>query len=305
MKVDKTHWFIIANPAAGKGKVRKRLPQIKKEWQETKLSGKLVETTHRGHAIELAQMAIEQGYRKILAVGGDGTGNEVINGIFNQNQISTSEITYCLLPIGTGNDWVKTHQISKKLSDFWSMMKKEKTIIHDIGQVDYQKAGQREKRFFINVAGLADDAYVVQKTEQSRKTPYLWLTLTSLFSYRLPKARILYDQQTVEDYFYTINAGICRYSGGGMRIVPHAKPDDGQLALTFARQLSKWGVISNSYRFYNGTIGDHPQVSCVQVQKIRVEAIQEPIGVEVDGEYLGETPVDISILPAVLRVLVP
>jgi diacylglycerol kinase family enzyme len=113
----------------------------------------------------------------------------------------------------------------------------------------------------------------------------------------------MFNGRKVEDEFYTINVGLCRYSGGGMQLVPHAIPDDGLLALTFARKLPKLEVLLQSGRFYKGTLLEHPRIEGYQTDHVRVEAADdEPCLVEADGEFLGQTPVEFSIIPAALKL---
>jgi len=190
------------------------------------------------------------------------------------------------------------------------MLKKEKTIYQDAGLVKCVFDGKKVERYFINVAGMAYDAFGTQLSEGKNwrfpKIQYLLLALQGLFKYKIHRAKLIFDDKEIVDYFYIINAGICKYSGGGMQLVPHAIPDDGKFALTFARQLSKLAVILNTYRFYNASLLEHSKVEGFFTKKIRVETMDnEPTGVEVDGEYVGETPVEFSIFPKALKVVVP
>lgn len=302
-------WFFIVNPVAGNGKARQKwlkyLPLLERELGELDW----VYTKRKGHAITLAQEAIRQGYQKIVAVGGDGTNNEVINGIFQQGE-KRKALLYTLLPVGTGNDWIRTHHIPRKIERWIAMVKRGHTISHDVGVVYYQRDGIPCKRFFINIAGLAYDAYVVRFTGKYRswvasKFFYLLLTLVLLFAYRFSKARVVTDQQTTEGMFYTINVGICRHSGGGMQLVPHAVPDSGTFALTLARKMSRLSVLLNTPRFYNGRIGAHPKVTLSHSTELQVETTAgPPLMVEVDGEWLGYTPATFIILKGALKVIV-
>jgi diacylglycerol kinase (ATP) len=305
-------WFVIANPVAGNGRVRKRWARIEAALREHLPKHRLVFTSYSGEAIELAAQAIREGCRHLIAVGGDGTNNEVINGIFQQQEVPPLEITYTLLPVGTGNDWIKTHGISHNLKRWIEMLRQGNTFVQDVGVVRYQQLdGQPGQRYFANVAGMAYDAYVARYSAQyghwvSNKIFYLYFVVRCLFQYRLLPARVRFDGQTVEDFLYTVNVGICRYSGGGMLLVPHAEPDDGQLALTIARRLSKLGVLLNTYRFYTGTIGGHPRIDTFQVKNIEVESVDgQPTLLEADGEFLGQTPAVFGIVEKALRVVVP
>ncbi|MEZ5042374.1 MAG: diacylglycerol kinase family lipid kinase [Saprospiraceae bacterium] len=312
MQTQITHWYIIVNPAAGKGKAARLWPQIAQLLTQEGIAFEVAFTQQHRHATELAMQAIAQGHRHLIGVGGDGTNNEVINGIFQQQSVPSTDILYALLPIGTGNDWIKTHGIPKKLHAWLAMLKTGQIDYQDIGWVEYQQEAGRRKHFFANVAGMAYDAFVVHHVERAKsslpsKFIYLWVVLRCLWLYQLCRARLIFNDQSVEDHFYTINVGICKYSGGGMQFVPHASPKDGHLALTYVGPLSKWEVIKNTYRFYNGSLGAHPKVRTLQVQSLEVQSLanQTPTLLEVDGEYLGHTPVTFGILAGALRFICP
>ncbi len=304
-------WLIIVNPAAASGKVKKNWDKIKSLLDEHINDYKVVFTNAPKHAIQLTIDGIGEGYRKIIAVGGDGTNNEVANGIFSQQEVPTNEIIYSLLPVGTGNDWVKTHKIPQKLTTCLTYIKQMKTSYQDVGLVYYHKNGVQEKRYFVNVAGMAYDAFIAeyiedQKQVVSNKFLYLFLVLKCLFKYDFRKAKVTFDGEVVEDYFHLINVGICRYSGGGMQLVPHAIADDGMMAMTLARKLPKLKVIFNTAKLYNGKINQLKEVSTHYAKHIKVESTNgKPTQLEVDGEYLGETPVEYQILEKSLQIIVP
>jgi len=191
------------------------------------------------------------------------------------------------------------------------LLKKRKTTYQDIGVVSYLNNGAVRKRYFVNVAGMAYDAFVVKETEKqssifSNKLFYLFSLMRYLFQYKLQKAKIQFNDFEMIDHFYTINVGICRFAGGGMEIVPHAVPNDGQLAITIAGRLSKLSILLNTYRFYNGTIAKLSKISTHFSTNIKVESLEnDPILLEVDGELLGHTPVEFGIVPNALKILIP
>ena len=306
--MEQPFWYIIANPTSGGDAVRKCWPAIELLLQELGFSYSVHFTERAGHATRLAEDAILNGQRHLLGIGGDGTNHEIANGILGQTFLPSAEVTYALLPVGTGNDWARNYGLPIDPRRRLEQILLGETVLQDAGLVTYYQAGQPAKRYFVNVAGLAYDGYIGQQMAQHRVTKrwqYLLLVAKYLFQYRLKKARISYDDREVEDYFYTINVGICRYSGGGMQFVPQAVPDDGLFALTFARRLQKWEVLLQTRRFYNGTLLDHPQVEGCQARSIRIEAAgAEPTLLEADGEFLGETPVAFMLLEKALRVVV-
>ncbi len=247
-------WRFIVNPAAGGGKVRRKWPALERQLYTKGFHFDVVFTERKFHAAELAVQAIAEGIRQIVAVGGDGTAHEVVNGIFTQNTCPPEDVTFTLLPIGTGNDWIKTHRIPKNFGNWLLFFQKGKTSFQDIGRLDYQENGSTERRYFINVAGLSYDGYVARQAEQYKSLAsntflYLFLIFRCLFQFRIPRSGVQFGGRTAEDFFYTINIGICRYSGGGLQLVPHALPDDGLLALTLIKRVRKWGCCSSPLCF--------------------------------------------------------
>lgn len=300
-------WFIIVNPASGNGAAERLWPQVEQVLQSLGISYTVHFTERRGHAMRLVDDAVLKGYRYLLGIGGDGTNHEIVNGILQQTTVASPDIYYALLPVGTGNDWARMYQIPSDPLLRLKRLLEPQTVFQDAGWVRYQRDGQPQERFFVNVAGMAYDGYIGQQLERSPVTnrfQYLLAVSKYLFQYSLSKARITFDGQTAEDFFYTINIGLCKYSGGGMQFVPQAVPNDGLFALTFARSLPKWEVLLQTPRFYNGTLLQHPRIEGHQAKNIRVEHTDgTPTLLEADGEFLGETPVEFRILENALRIV--
>jgi YegS/Rv2252/BmrU family lipid kinase len=305
-------WYLIVNPSSGSGKGMKHWKSIEKILNNMGLVYAVGMSEYHGHAIELAKQAVENGYTHLVAVGGDGTANEVINGMMLQQAKPTQQLTFGIIPVGTGNDWIKTHKIPHQYKKAILLLKGGHTKLHDIGKVHYQdEQGQAQSRYFINVAGLGYDAYVTKASNERRRWSnsrlfYLYLILKCSTEYKAQRLRISFDDQVVEDSFYSIAVGQCIFNGGGAQFVPHASPFDGLFALTLVRNVSMWDVLLNSRKFYNGRIVDHPQVKTYQVSRLRIESLDaQPTGIEVDGEYLGHSPVDFEMLPGAIQVLIP
>lgn len=300
-------WHIIANPTSGNGKVERRWPRVERLLQELGFSYSVHFTERRGHAVQLVEEAVLKGRLHILGIGGDGTNHEIANGILSQTFVPPGRISYALLPAGTGNDWARQYDIPIDPRRRLERLLEQKTIFQDAGMVRYFRDGKQQKRFFVNVAGMAYDGFIGKKLTENRvanRLHYLFLVAKYLFAYELSKARISFDGQQAEDFFYTVNVGLCRYSGGGMQFVPQAVPDDGLFALTFARRLPKWEVLLQTPRFYNGTLLSHPKVEGFQAKSVRVEHIGDtPTLLEADGEFLGETPVEFVLLEKALRIV--
>ncbi len=303
-------WYIVMNPVAGGGKASKEWDKMVNLFNKHQMSFEVGKTKDKDHAIDLTISAIEKGYRNIIAIGGDGTNNEVVNGIFKQTKVKPSEIKYTLIPVGTGNDWIRTYKIPKNYKKWIPLISQKKTVKQDIGYVTYYSEGIQKDRYFVNVAGMAYDAFIGMKSAEKKggvsKLVYLSLVISQLFKYKNRKAAVLFENQIVEAEFYSINVGICKYSGGGMQLCPHAIPNDGLLALGYDTGLTKSEVILITPSLFTGNIAKHKKVFAHQVKSLKVEAREEtPTLLEVDGEFLGETPCEFTIRENVLNVIIP
>jgi diacylglycerol kinase (ATP) len=308
----KTKWYLVVNPIAGNGKGKKYWPSIQALLKKTGVEYEFGITEHEQHAIELAKNAVLAGYKYIGAVGGDGTVNEVINGMCDQGKIPTNELTFAIIPIGTGNDWIRTHKIPINYKKAILLISKGKTKPHDVGKVFYHTAdGIQEHRHFVNVAGLAYDAFVTKATKVRPKWGnsqlyYLYLILSCVTQFKPTPVKVIFDGEEMEHPFFNITIGQCIYNGGGTMLLPHANPNDGLFALTMFKNIKPWEVVFKSHKFYNGSIIKHKEAFTTQAKHIRIEAPHKtPAFIEVDGEYLGQTPIDIEMLAAAINIIVP
>jgi YegS/Rv2252/BmrU family lipid kinase len=281
-------------------------PAIERILQNLGFSYTVQFTEERGHAARLVEDVLLKGGRYLLGIGGDGTNHEIIQGVFAQKVVSPQEVTYALLPFGTGNDWARQYGIPHHPQVRLERLLRLETVWQDVGYVRFMRDGHSDTRYFVNVAGMAYDGFIGKKLMEKpvrNKIQYLLAVAQYLLAYQLTKARIEYDGKIAEDYFYTINIGLCRFSGGGMQLVPQAIPDDGLFALTFARKISKLAVMLQTPRFYNGTLLKHRKIEGCQAKSIKVTHVgNTPTLLEADGEFLGETPVSFELLERALRV---
>jgi len=310
MKNDK--WFLIINPQAGGGKGRKHWPSIQKLLKHTGIEHEHAFSKYRGEAIEIAQKAVEEGFRKLVAVGGDGTANEVINGMFLQEEVPPESLIFAIIPVGTGNDWIKTHGIPNNYKKSILLMRAGITLVHDIGKIIYHnKEGEAQTRYFLNVAGLAYDAFVTKASQENNRWGhsamyYLYLIVRSVTKFKPTNVTINFDGQQMEHPFYNITIGQCQYNGGGTRLVPQADPRDGQFALTLFKDISPWEVVFKAPQFYSGSVVKHKEAFVTQAKHILIQASEDkPAFVEADGEFLGQTPVEFIMLPKAVQVIVP
>ncbi len=305
-------WYLIINPAASGGLVKKKWAEIKKLFLANEIEFEYAFTEYPMHAIEIVDTAIKKGHRNFIGIGGDGTNNEIINGLLKQKEVPSTELLYTLFPLGTGNDWIKTHRIPKKPKKWFDAMSKARIQQHDAGLVLYEQNEIMTSRFFVNVAGLAYDAFVLQ-TAKKEEIPldnqwaYLMGVLRCLFKFKPRPIRLRIDDKQMEEVYFTINIGICKYSGGGMQLVPHAQPDNGKLALMTAKDITPLNIILNFPKLYGGRVKNYKKALLEDTKNILVEAAKNtpPTFIEVDGELIGQAPAEFSVQEKALRVLVP
>ncbi len=301
-------WYIIVNPNAGKGLGERDWDKIESLLKQYQLQYRVRFTQSKGHAIQLTREGIKQGYRNLLAVGGDGTMNEVVNGCFRQKVCPTKELNLSIITVGTGNDWGRMFGIPNGYREAIRVIREKKTCLHDTGVVHYYHGAQRDKRYFINIAGLGFDALVTKRTNSQKerghsgKALYFWNLLSSLLAYSHTQAQIVIDGEKIVNKVFTISLGIGRYSGGGMMQTPHALHDDGLFDITVIKKMRKGEVIRNLKLLYNGKILTHPKVEGYIGKDILIDS--DPlIHLEVDGESLGHSPFEFQIIPRSINIV--
>lgn len=304
-------WMVIVNPNAGVGKGEKDWDKIKELLVKHKIQFETVFTTHKEHAIALTTKFIKKGYRKFIVAGGDGTLNEVVNGIFFQKNVPTSDLLLAMIPVGTGNDWCRMFHIPFKYQEAIQVIKAENFIIQDIGKVSYFSSSSSKKRYFINVAGMGYDAIVAAKTNKDKEKghggaiTYLKNLFTSLLFFKHSETVVKIDgaNDGIKSKTFSLSVGICKYNGGGMMQLPNAIPDDGLLDMTHIRKLGKFTVLKEVKNLYDGSFIKHPKVDTYTGKTFQITS-EPPISLEADGESLGHSPFTFEIIPKSLRVVV-
>jgi len=301
-------WLCIVNPNAGNRKCEKDWPLIRSLIEGSGMESCFVYTKGRDDASQLARDGLGKGYKKFAVIGGDGTLNEVINGLLSSEEIPEN-IMVGMVPVGTGNDWCRMFNIPFDYASAIQTLIEEKVFKQDIGKVSYHNNEDEKTRYFINVAGMGYDAVVASKTNKDKekgkgtKLSYMLNIFTCLFSYKTLSANITVDDNCFNRKVFSMNVGVCRYNGGGMLQVPDAIPDDGLLDLTIIKKISRWKVVINTRRLYDGSIGSLSFVELRKASNIKVDA-GKLMTLEVDGESLGNDPFQFTIIPSAISVIV-
>jgi YegS/Rv2252/BmrU family lipid kinase len=301
-------WMVIVNPNAGRGLGKKDWNRISELLKARHLRFIPAFTEARKHAVKLTHEAIAAGFRRIIVVGGDGTMNEVVNGVFTQDKVASAEITLAMISVGTGNDWGKMFGIPQQYDDAIELISRGQDMLQDAGKVSYFHGTQQEHRYFLNIAGLGFDAVVTRRTNiqkdkgRSGKALYFYNLLRSLILYRHTYVEVEIDDTRICQDVFTISIGIGRYSGGGMRQTPQARPDDGLFDITIVKKIRKGEIILSLKKLYDGTILEHPKIEGYTGKVVLIDS--DPlIHLEADGESLGHSPIRFDIIPKSIRII--
>jgi diacylglycerol kinase (ATP) len=299
-------FFIVINPSSGNTNFKKSWETITHFLKLKKINFSYSFTEYRKHEVILVDKAIKQGYRNIISVGGDGTLHHVVNGIMKQRYIKTSKIKLGVIPLGTGNDWIKTYGIPLSIKKSINIIISNKTIYQDIGYINML---DNKIEYFNNLAGIGYDGYIVNKLTSLKKIgsiAFLISGLYGLFFYKKKKYEIKINNISLNKKCLMILVGLCKYSGGGLRVTKNPNPKDGLLDITLVKNFSFFELLFNIPKLYNGKIVNHKKVSTFKTKKIIVKNISNNNSfIEADGEIIGINNFNISIIPQAIQFIIP
>jgi diacylglycerol kinase (ATP) len=308
--MNEAKWFVIVNPSAGGGKAQKHIHEIELLLKIESLEFEIDVTARAGDALDIATVAIKDGYKKFIVVGGDGTLNEVSNAILSQDKVDSKEIILSQLPLGTGNDWRRTYGIPSNLKECIQIIKAGKTVLQDVGFITFQKDGAQKQQYYINVAGCGFDAHVTADANKKKLAgksgtmTYIGSLISSLGTYKEPEVSIEIDCEKHATHMFTVLAGICKYAGNAMKLVPHAVPNSGKLEIVWVEKMSRLKIVMNIVSLFSGSFTKLKEVHLDSCRYLKVSSNSKLL-LQVDGESVGEAPLEIRIEPSRLRVIVP
>ena len=293
----------LVNPAAENGAAGRRWPELAHEAASLGLQGETRFSERPGHLTELAREAATDA-DLLVAVGGDGTVNEVVNGI------AGLDVELALIPRGTGGDFVRTFGIPRKLDRAVEVALRGRTRAIDLGRGRYRSwAGEDEESYFANIASAGMSGAIAKRTNETSKAlggkvSYAWATVAVFSRWRSDEVRVRVDGTEQAGRMHDVIVANGRYLGGGMKMVPEAEPDDGLLDVLLIGDLTKRDLLLTMPKTYRGKHLPHPKATLLRGTTVEIDA-PEPLPVELDGEQPGTTPVRFEIVPRALRLRVP
>lgn len=301
-------YCLIVNPTSGRGNGESSIPLIEAKLKELGLDFILERTQRPGHAIELAQQAAQAGAQVVVAAGGDGTANEVLNGLVRARLQGLPAPAMGLIPVGRGNDFGFGIGIPHDLSIACQALAADQRRSIDVGLA--QGGDYPQGRYFGNGVGIGFDAVVGFEALKMKKLSgfpsYIVAALKTIFLYfKAPMLEIAFNDQAFTQSSLMVSVMNGRRMGGGFMMAPHAEHGDGQFDLCIVAQVSKPGIFALIPKFMQGTQEGHPAVRTARTQKITVTAIKGWLPAHADGETLCEKGqrLEISLLPQMLEVI--
>jgi diacylglycerol kinase (ATP) len=297
----------IVNPVAGAGRTGREWPRIMDLFRANGLRFEYDITEAPGHAIELAREAARNGYDMVVSVGGDGTINEIVNGLYASGNIK--DATLGIVSTGTGSDYIRTVGVPRRSEEACRCLLSRRKRLVDLGIVEYTSNGRKEERLFVNFAGFGFDAEIVRRTTRQFKSlgavpSYLLGVLATFISYQNRDISISLDGESLDTRVCTVIMNNGRYGGGRMFTAPNADLADGLLDVLFVGDLSKPDLLWSIQRIYRGTHLTHPKVTMKKAKEIEVRSSTGKMQIQADGELLGEVPARFRVLPSLLNVIV-
>jgi YegS/Rv2252/BmrU family lipid kinase len=298
----------ILNPQAGGRQTAKAWAEIRPHLERPVQT---LETRAPGHAIELTRLALKGGATTIIAVGGDGTINEVVNGFFENDRVISSEAALAIVPHGTGSDFVRILNLPREQTRLARTILEGVSSLVDVMKVAYTRMdGQDAFRYSLNVTSFGMGGAVAARANRSTKplggkAAFLAATIETAMAFAGNSVTLTLDGASMPDEKITnVAVGNGQFHGSGMWVCPDASIQDGLLNVTVIPRLSLFELLRNLPVLYNGQIYSHPKVKSYRAKFVQASS-PDRVLIEIDGESLGRLPAAITILPQALRILTP
>src|SRR5262245_39511506 len=296
---------VIVNPRSQGGRLGKRWPELADTigrafpFDEAK-------TQCAGDATRLAREALRAGYERVVAIGGDGTVNETVNGFFDEAGAPIApDASFALIPFGTGGDFRRTFHLPTEVADAAQVIAANRRRRIDVGKLSFTAtSGERALRMFANIASFGVSGVVDRMVNESGKKlgrlSFLYATARAVWSYKNQRVQLVFDgADRVDATINTVAVANGRYFGGAMKVAPEAEPDDGLFDVVSIGDVGFGDLLRNNRRLYQGTHIGLDKISARRAKVVDAEAVEPGAVVEldVDGESPGRLPARFELVP--------
>lgn len=293
MAVYGARWLAIVNPAAGGGAGAKLIGSLARTLSDAGIRAEIERSPGPGEGARLAAAATEDGYDVILAVGGDGTANEIANGMLGSRSV------LALYPVGMGNDFARGVGYPRRARDLPRFLAQATPRDIDVGLAN--------GRAFINHVGVGIDGVVAQRARGfahyvGHSLGYAASAVAAVLTYRPAPMQVSLDGEERSGRFLLVVAANGRQFGGGMKVAPGAQLDDGWLDVCLGGELGPGPALAALLRLYRGTHVDGKRVQSARARELDI-TLERPMPMEIDGEVSSVRSIEVRIRPQALRVL--
>jgi diacylglycerol kinase (ATP) len=297
----------LVNPASANGSTGARWPEISRRAAEAGIVGETLFSTGPGEITALAERVVADGARTIVAVGGDGTVYETVNGLMRAD---AARVELAVIGRGTGKDFVRSHGIPTSVAGALETIRAGRTRIVDAGRARYTAwDGSAAESWFGNFGGAGISGAIARRANESSKAlggraSFVWATVAVFARWRSEAVEIALGDERRSGRYFEILAMLGEYTAGGMRMAPGASVADGLLDAVLIGDVTKADFVRTFPKVYRGRHLGHPKIELLRAPTVSVEA-ERPLPVALDGEQPGTTPVTFEVVPNALRLRVP
>jgi diacylglycerol kinase (ATP) len=297
----------VVNPASGNGAAGRRWLEVAAKAPRYGLEGEALLTEAPGHASDLTEQAANDGASLIVVVGGDGTLNEVLNGLV---RTARNDVDLALIPSGTGDDFARSFAIPSDIDRALDIASGAAIRTLDVGRARFvDHAGVETERYFANFAGAGISGAIARRgAETSRRLgarlAYFWATIAVFSRWKSVEMRVQADEEGREGPKHEVFVANGGYAAGGMWVAPAADTGDGLFETVLIGDFTKPEFMITFPKIYRGKHVGHPKVEILRARQVAVDAAR-PLPVVLDGEQPGTTPARFEIIPGALRLRVP
>jgi len=295
-------WFAIANPTAGHGQCGRRLSEALEQMRSRGISVRAETTSFAGHGVDLAREALRRGHSKLLAIGGEGTVNEVLNGIGAEGRTG-GDVTLATLPLGTCNSFLRDFgilDVDAAIDRIAAGAAPPCDVLACRISVDGAQAGRWALNNVIIGFGADVGALMNRRLKVLGRLGYTVGVLVTLARLRPPVMNVQLDGMRAHRRITMINVGNSQFTGATMHISPGALVDDGILDVLVIDRLNRRELLHAFPLIFTGEHLRDPHIRLVKGPRVRVEA-ERTLPLLIDGDVIGTTPVEIEVLPRVIR----
>ena len=301
-----SHTVFLVNPASANGSTGRRWPELARRASAAGLDGATLFSERPGHLAELAREAALDGAELLVVVGGDGSVNEVANGLAGLGR----QPEVAVVPRGTGWDFSRTFGIPRRIDDAVQVALEGDVRTIDLGRASYRAwDGSDATASFANVASAGMSGAIAKRANETTKAlggkaSYLWATFAVFSGWAATEIEVAVDGERRAGPMFDVVVANGRFFGGGLEICPDAEPDDGLFDVLTIGDVTKRDLVMTMPKMYRGTHLPHPKAELLRGSSVTVTS-ETPLPIELDGEQPGTTPVTFEVAAGALRLRVP